>query len=75
MRISFGPGKSWDAVYWGRDLLGHVLAHRTHKEWALMHLDLKRFKDTIELGEFLDDEEIASIQRDIMNTQERGEGE
>jgi len=74
--ISFGPGKTWEAVYWGKDLLGHVVAHRTHNEWALMHLDIKRFRDSIEVGEILKEEEIKAIQRDILNTQERsGNGE
>jgi hypothetical protein len=74
IRISFGPGKSWEAVYWGKDLLGHVLAHRTHNQWALMHLDLKRFRDSIELGEFLSPDEIEAIQNEILHPKDQPGG-
>ena len=63
--IHFGPGKAWEAVYWGQDDQGAVVAHRTHNRWSLMHLDLARFRDTMEVGEELDAEEIADVERDL----------
>lgn len=69
--ISFGPGKTWESVYWGKDLLGHVVAHHTNNEWALMHLDIKRFRESTEIGEILRDEEIKAIQQAIVSTQDR----
>lgn len=38
---------NWEAVYWGRDAKGSVVAHSTHNHWALMHLDLARYKDSL----------------------------
>ncbi|GEM_PF-2438248 len=70
LRVSFGPGKSWEAIYWGRDLLGAILAHRTHAQWSLMHLDLDRFKDSLDYGEILNSDDIAAIQREILTSQE-----
>lgn len=40
-------GQKWEAVYWGKDKKGTVVAHRTHNHWALMHLDLARYKNSI----------------------------
>lgn len=64
LTIEFGPQK-WEAVYWGKDELGHVVAHNTHDKWALMHLDLGRFKDSITLGDFASEEEMKSMERDF----------
>lgn len=71
LRISFGQGKSWDAVFWGRDDLDYIVAHRTHNSWGLMHLDLARFKDSTEVGDILPPQEIQAIEREIVQTQDR----
>jgi len=63
--ISFGPGQEWRAVYWGEDELGTVLAHRTNEQWALMHLDLRRFKDSLVLGELATAETMKQIRDEI----------
>ncbi len=68
LQVSFGPGKSWEAVYWGRDVIGHVVAHHTHDTWALMHLDLDRFRDATEYGETLPQDQIARIQADLTSS-------
>lgn len=65
LKIDFGPGRSWDAVYWGKDELGHVVAHHTHNTWSLMHLDLGRFSNSVEYGDLADDATIETIQKDI----------
>jgi hypothetical protein len=69
LRISFGQGKSWDAVFWGRDDLDYIVAHRTHNSWGLMHLDLARFKDSTEAGDILSPQEIQTIEHEIVQTQ------
>jgi hypothetical protein len=61
-------GRVWEAVYWAKDEMGHVVAHSTNKKWALMHLDLTRFSDSMELGELKSPSEIDEIQRHIMTT-------
>lgn len=53
LTIAFGPNQKWEAVYWGKDELGHVVAHSTHDKWSLMHLDLNRFKDTTHFGDLV----------------------
>lgn len=63
LTINFG-NQRWDAVYWGKDELGHVVAHDTHEKWNLMHLDLARFKDSITLHDFAGDDVIQKIQTD-----------
>ena len=42
LKIKFGD-KLWEAIYWGHDNKGHVVAHRTCDQWSLMHLDIERF--------------------------------
>jgi hypothetical protein len=69
LRIKFGD-RDWDAVYWGADDLGAILAHCTNKKWAMMHLDLKRFADNIELVGTLTREEMQEIQRQVEDSGE-----
>ncbi len=63
--IKFGPTQEWDAVYWGKDELGHIVAHDTHNKWTLMHLDLGRFKDSITFGDMADEATLSKIQEDF----------
>lgn len=65
IRIVVGPGKVWEAVYWTSDELGPIVAHNTNREWSLMHLDLARFKDAIEYGDLLSDEELKEIENSL----------
>jgi hypothetical protein len=61
LRINVG-GKVWESVYWTRDEMGPIVAHNTHKEWSLMHLDLGRFKDSIEYGELMSGNQLQEIE-------------
>lgn len=63
--ISFGGQQRWDAIYWGKDELGHVVVHNTHDKWSLMHQDLNRFKETIVFGDMCSDEEIRRMEKDF----------
>ncbi|CAN5346886.1 hypothetical protein BH09SUM1_BH09SUM1_32340 [soil metagenome] len=65
LMIEFGPNQKWDAVYWGKDELGHVVAHNTHEKWSLMHLDLNRFKETMNIGEMVSQDTLKSMDRDF----------
>jgi len=60
LRIRIGD-RAWEAIYWGSDELGHIVAHNTHGNWTLMHLNLGRFGDSLEYGEILPPEEIRDI--------------
>ncbi len=63
--VAFGPNQKWEAVYWGKDELGHVVAHHTHEKWSLMHLDLDRFKDSIEFHGMADVDLIRQMENDF----------
>lgn len=65
LTISFGGAQRWESVYWGKDELGHVVAHNTHDAWALMHLDLGRFKDTIQFGEIVGNDVLRKMESDF----------
>jgi len=65
LTLSFGPQQSWNAVYWGEDDLGPLVAHKTAENWALMHLDLGRFTDTMEVGEMADEKLMDEIEGDL----------
>lgn len=58
-------GKVWESVYWTKDEIGPIVAHDTNREWSLMHLDLSRFKDSIEYGELLDPEKLQEIEASL----------
>lgn len=64
--ISIEAGnKTWNAVYWGSNNMGAIVAHNTHKTWSLMHLDLKRFEGLLKYGDLLDAETIRKIEADL----------
>jgi hypothetical protein len=67
LRIGFGD-HIWDAVYWGSDELGQIVAHNTNKTWTLMHLNLGRFGDSLEYGELLTPEELKDINVSLSET-------
>jgi len=62
--LKFG-NKAWEAVYWGRDQTGPVVAHSTHKHWQLMHLDLNRFRDCVVPDEEPDQDLVDEIMREL----------
>lgn len=64
-KISFG-GRAWEAVYWGKDEMGQVVAHDTNREWQLMHLDLDRFKDSMEYGELLSGDRLKEVEASLL---------
>jgi len=64
-KINVG-GRAWEALYWGKDEMGHVVAHNTNREWALMHLDLDRFKDSMEHGELLEGDRLKEVEDSLV---------
>ncbi len=62
--INFGQ-QEWSAVYWGEDDLGTVIVHCTNESWALMHMDLRRFKDSLVLGDLVPAATLQKIRADI----------
>ncbi len=66
LSIAFGPDKTWTAVYWGKDELGDVVAHKTHGKWALMHLELDRFQNSMRFGKVLGRDEMREMEKDFL---------
>jgi len=62
--IKFGD-RTWDAVYWGMDSKGTVVAHRTPQRWTLVHLDLNRFKESMAVAPEVDAGLIEQIGQDL----------
>lgn len=68
-RITLKMGaKEWSAVYWGKDDLGHLLAHHTHGDWSLLHMDLDRFHNAIKYEELLTPDEIKKMDESILKS-------
>jgi hypothetical protein len=65
IRVRFGD-KAWSAVYWGHDDQGQVVAHKTHKHWSLMHLDLERFGADLNIDPNVDSQVIAEIEKSLV---------
>lgn len=65
LTIAFSPQQKWDCVYWGTDELGTVVAHHTHDRWSLMHLDLRRFGNSIQTGNMLGPEELRQVELEV----------
>lgn len=66
LQIRFGD-KGWEAVYWGKDDQGQVVAHKTHENWDLMHLDLKRFASTMQVEPEPDPLLVQEIEQSLLN--------
>jgi hypothetical protein len=64
LRINVG-GRMWESIYWTSDEIGPIVAHNTNREWALMHLDLARFKDAIEYGSVLPEADLRAIAESV----------
>ena len=64
LRINVG-GRMWESIYWTSDEIGPIVAHNTNREWALMHLDLARFKDAIEYGDVLPEADLRAIAESV----------
>lgn len=62
-------GKVWEAVYWTTDQIGAIVAHDTNREWSLMHLNLTRFKDSLEYGDLLSLEKLNEIEASLARSQ------
>lgn len=60
---------NWEAVYWGRDAKGSVVAHNTHNHWQLMHFDLGRYKDSMTVSPEPDPRLVEEIGRDLSTQQ------
>ena len=60
LKVKIGD-KIWEAIYWGSDELGQIVAHNTNKVWTLMHLNLGRFGDALQYGDILSPEQIKNI--------------
>ena len=63
--ISFGD-KEWDAYYWGADELGAIFVYFANGHWTAMHLNLRRFGDSIRYGEILSTNKIKEIDFSII---------
>jgi len=65
--IKFGSNM-WDAVYWGKDDQGQVIAHRTYGTWSLMHLSLERFANNLTIEPEVDQNLIQEIEQSLMQS-------
>lgn len=65
LQVKFGAN-SWDAVYWGKDAQGHVVAHQTYQKWSLMHLDLERFSNGLLVDPNVDEALLSEIERSLL---------
>jgi hypothetical protein len=70
IKINVG-GRMWESVYWTSDEIGPIVAHDTNRQWALMHLDLSRFRDAIEYGEVLNARRLDEIGKSLAHQQQQ----
>jgi hypothetical protein len=61
LKIRLG-NRGWEAVYWGSDNDGAILAHNTNKRWELARLNLKQYESSMEIGDYLSSREVKEIE-------------
>lgn len=65
-RVTLRMGsRAWTAIYWGRDMQGHVLVHNTSGAWELTRLNLYAYKKTMVLGDDIDADTMHEIMRTL----------
>ena len=69
IKIQIG-GNSWEAIYWGKDQTGTVVAHKTHGHWVLMHLDLGQYRDSLVVVSGRNESLIEEINYDLKTQRE-----
>jgi hypothetical protein len=71
-RLEFAHGdRKWCAVYWGKDDQGHVIAHKTFKEWTLMRLDLNHYLDKFSADPEPDRDLVQTIEQSFLGNERR----
>ncbi|MBN1514985.1 serine/threonine protein kinase [Candidatus Sumerlaeota bacterium] len=65
--ISFND-RSWNAVYWGEDLQGMVIAHEHAGKWSLMHMDLARFRDSLKTHGMMPSPELRELEKTMIQS-------
>lgn len=56
-------GRNWEAVYWGRDNKGSVVAHNSKGHWALVHFNLSGYKDALTISREADPALVEEIKQ------------
>ena len=61
-------GNEWEAVYWGSDENGDIVAHRSGEHWWFVHFDVRGAANKMVVGNLLSQAEILDIERDVVKT-------
>ena len=61
-------GFAWEAVYWGSDDSGAIVAYLAGKHWQFTHYDLKNITGKLVVGDLLARTEIQAIEQDYLAT-------
>lgn len=56
----------WEAIYWGREDGGHLLAYETEGHWILTRIDLHRVSGRVSVGDLISLTDIRRIERDLV---------
>jgi hypothetical protein len=59
--------RSWEAIYWASEDDNAILAHKAMNGWELTRVDLKRFENSLELGDYLSSREVREIEESLLN--------
>lgn len=65
-RISVVQGShKWEAIYWGRDRNGEIVAEKNKGKWRLTYVDLHAMADRLLDGTMLTTQEIKEVEADL----------
>jgi hypothetical protein len=60
------PGRSWEAVYWGEDEGGDIVACRMGQHWQFVHFNVLQFAESLVVQDLLPLSEIQAIENDVV---------
>lgn len=66
LSVRFGD-KKWEAVFWGEDSTGSIVAHCQQNQWELLHMDLKRFGSSLQTGKLIQGRELREIEESVID--------
>ena len=73
-RIRIGPrDRPWEAVYWGSDDGGDILASLEQGHWRFVHYNLKEVSGQVQVGDLMSVSEIHALEKDALKGMERSD--
>ncbi len=68
-RFRVGPQEPrWEAVFWGEDADGDIVAHQEKGHWRFVHFNIQKAIDQLVVGDLMSVSEIHTLEQDAIQS-------